>query len=589
MISILTLFKTPMLSKRQLWTRMAVFLVMGFMASYSLQAHADAPSLQILDRVDAAFKPLQNTWYTAIKAYAQNLFWALVLVDFGWSAVIYVLEKSDFMEIATSMAKKIFSVGFFWMLLKMSDTWIPAIINSFRQIGTTVGNVSSVTPDGIATTGFELAKSSFQIMKDLNTLEAIAVVFPVTLIAIVMFLSFLFVAAQLLVTLIETYICVGAGVILLGFGGSRWTTDFATKYLQYAVGTGLKLMILYLIVGAGQTLFDQIMLDPDNLIETCLAAMGSALVYAYLAIQIPAIAQAMISGSPSLTAGGMAGSAIALGAAVAGAGAATMATAGAGAAGAVNGVAGASGLAKALGAGLNSGMDAGKSGFGLAAHATGEVAKHGLGLGTEALGSAVNSAKTTFADKVESSTGGQIASSIEATRGGNISGASQGGESKSSGQGSTATGGGDAVPASAPQAPAADSADGAAAATTSSPANGSASGGANAAAAPSPSAKVAPPSVGGSAAAGGVTGSTSASAPAGGSSSAPPPAGSSVSPAAGDASTASLSGPDAAQTQQNPATQTTLSDRIQGLQGYVPQDMAAGGGSINLDLHHTQD
>lgn len=570
MISILTLFKTPMLSKRELLTRMAVFMVMGIMVSYSLQAHADGPSLQILDRVDAAFKPLQNTWYTAIKAYAQNLFWALVLVDFGWSAVIYALEKSDFMEIATSMAKKIFSVGFFWALLKMSDTWIPAIINSFRQIGTTVGNVSAVTPDGIASTGFELAKSAFQIMKDLNTLEAIAVIFPVTLIAIVMFLAFLFVAAQLLVTLIETYICVGAGVILLGFGGSRWTTDFATKYLQYAVGTGLKLMILYLIVGAGQTLFDQIMLDPDNLIETCLAAMGSSLVYAYLAIQIPAIAQAMISGSPSLTAGGMAGSAIALGAAIAGAGAATVATAGAGAAGAAGGVAGASGLAKALGAGISSGLDAGKSGVGLAAHAAGEVAKHGLGLGTEALGSALNNAKTAFAEKVDNSTGGQIASSIEATRGGNISGAGQSGESKAP------------APATAPQSSAAGKADSPSAGTSPAPANNAESDGASAAAAPGAVAKVAPPSGGGS--------TPAAGAPVGSTSSAAAATGSSVSPsAAGDASTASLSGSRAEPSTQSPASQISLSDRIQGLQGYVPQDMASGGGGINLDLHHTQD
>ena len=58
MISILTLFKTPMLSKRKLWAQMAVFLVMGFMVSYSLQSHADEPSLQILDRVDAVFLSL---------------------------------------------------------------------------------------------------------------------------------------------------------------------------------------------------------------------------------------------------------------------------------------------------------------------------------------------------------------------------------------------------------------------------------------------------------------------------------------------------------------------------------------------------
>ncbi|KMY85162.1 Conjugative transfer protein TrbL [Candidatus Paraburkholderia calva] len=89
---------------------------------------------------------------------------------------------------------------------------------------------------------------AFQAIQDLGALDAIAVVIPVGALAILMFLVFLFVAAQLLVTQIESFIRIGAGVILLGFGGSRWTTDMSSKYMQYAVATGLKLMVLYVIV-----------------------------------------------------------------------------------------------------------------------------------------------------------------------------------------------------------------------------------------------------------------------------------------------------------------------------------------------------
>lgn len=569
------------------WTRIALYAVLGALIGASMHANAASPTLQILDRVDAAFRPLQNTWYSAIKGYAQNLFWLLVLVDMGWSAVIYALEKSDFVEIVTSLVKKIFTIGFFWALLKLSDTWIPAIINSFRKIGTDVGNVSSVTPDGIASTGFELAKSAFQIMRDLNTLEAIAVVFPVTLVAILMFLAFLFVAAQLLVTLIEAYLCVGAGVILLGFGGSRWTTDFATKYLQYAVGTGLKLMILYLVVGAGQTLFDQIMLDPNNLIESCLAAVGSSLVYAYLAIQIPAIAQAMTSGSPSLTAGGLAGSAVALGAAIAGAGAATAAATSGTAAGVGGAAAGGTGLAKALGAGVSSGLDAGKSGVSLAAHAVGEVAKHGMGLATGAIGSAVDTAKTAFAEKVDASTGGQIASSIEATRGGSMSsGPGAGGSSdsnpatpNSSGSAAPATG---TAPAPGVGGPTSNNGPSAGSGNSTESGAGRTSKPQGSAPAPSASSPAMPNSSGSA---------TPATATASALGAGDPAAAAPTSPG-GDASGASISGGNSgsgANTQDAPRSSESLSDRIQKLQGYVPQDMAGGGGTINLDLHHTQD
>jgi type IV secretion system protein TrbL len=404
----------------------------------SFNSDAATPSIQILDRVDAAFKPLQNTWYTSIRSYAERLFWLLVLVDFGWTTVIYVLEKNDVVEIVTSLVKKVFTIGFFWGLLKFSDTWIPVIIDSFRGIGTTVGNVSSVTPDGIVAGGYNTAVAAFKIMTGLGALEKVAVVFPVTLVAIVTFLAFLFVAAQLLVTLIECYLVVGAGVILLGFGGSRWTTDFSTKYLQYAVGTGIKLMLIYLIVGAAQPLFDSIILDANHLMESTLAAMGSALVYAFLAIQVPQIASAMMSGSPSMTAGSLAGTAVALGAGIAGAGAATAATAvSAGAAG-VGGVSGAAGLAEALGAGYNSSLDTGKSRLGAAAGAFGEVGKQGMGFATGRIGDGVEKMKAHFAEKMNASIGGQIASGIEATRGGSISSAT----SSSNG----GSGGGDTAP-----------------------------------------------------------------------------------------------------------------------------------------------
>ncbi len=546
-------FLRPMLaSKQEVGLRdrykcIAIYIVAFILIWISFNSYAETPSIHILDRVDATFKPLQDTWYTAIRAYAEVLFWLLVLVDFGWSAIIYVLEKNDITEIITSFTKKIFSIGFFWGLLKLSDTWVPAIINSFRQIGTSVGNVSSVTPDGIVSTGFELAKGAFMLLKGLGVIDVISVVFPITFIAILVFLAFLFVAAQLLVTLIESYIAVGAGVILLGFGGSRWTTDFATKYLQYAVGTGLKLMILYLIVGSGQTLFDSMVLDTENLMASCLAAMGSAVTYAFLAIQVPQIASSMMSGSPSLTAGAMAGAAIQLGAAAAGAAAATGAATRSATTGGTKAAAGATGLANALGAGYNAALDMGLSGLNAGAHSVGEVAKHGLGLASSGIGNAVSGGKSTFAEKVGASTGGKIASGIESTRGGSMSNTSP--------------------------TPSASSGSGVANGKT--PATNGGSGNLNVPTGSAPTASTQP-----------LTGGTGAVPT---SEAVPPPTASSS--GLGDASAASLSSPvggNVSNGENGNVHKVPLHERIQALQGYVPQDMASGA-TINIDLKHTAD
>lgn len=543
-----------------------------------------------LDSILGNYKGLASTWYTQIKGFAQNLFWLLVLVDFGWTAVIYALEKGDFSEIVTSLAKKMFTVGFFWALLKFSDTWIPAIIDSFTQIGTKVGGVgaTSTTPDGIVKLGWEYASGAFEALNDLSLTDSIGAVIPVAVVALLIFMCFLFVSLTLMITLLESYLVIGAGIILLGFGGSRWTTDFATKYLQHAVGTGLKLMLIYLLIGAAANLFNNIAIDPDNLILSLFSLLGTAAAYAYFVLKIPQIASAMMSGSPALTTGDAMGTALAVGAAMAGVGAAGMAMGNAAAGGAGNVAAGATGLAKALGAGASSGLDMGKSGMDLASHAVGEVAKHGLGLGAGAIGSAASDAKTAFAEKVDNSTGGKIASGIEATRGGNMSGAAAPPSS------SAATGGSEGLAVPPPSASDVPPAAGGAGA-----ADGSA-GTSGRAATPQIVDSSGKPISSDTGAAASASPATTGNAPTGSGSGVPPSGGGgdargatgAVSPTTGtsnlgDASAASISGgkdPEPSPRRPTP----TVSERIQGLQGYVPQDMA-GSATINLDVKHTQD
>ena len=152
----------------------ATCTIMASTSALAADPSTATDTFQVLDRIDAAYKPMQNTWYGIIRAYAERLFWLLVLVDFGWSSVIYVLEKQDITELVKSLVKKIFPIGFFWGVLKGSDTWIPAIIDSFAKIGKAAGNVAdSVTPDGIAGTGYELAKGIFVAIRNLGVMEAV--------------------------------------------------------------------------------------------------------------------------------------------------------------------------------------------------------------------------------------------------------------------------------------------------------------------------------------------------------------------------------------------------------------------------------
>ena len=160
----------------------------------------------------------------------------------------------------------------------------------------------------------------------------------------------------------DHHLVVSAGYSFLGFGGSRWTAPYTERYIGLAVSIGIKLLVLYCVIAAGQSLVAGWNAEASGIgtsttpAKTALDVIGGALIYMMCCWQIPKLFGAVIGGSPALTGGDlvMAGTAVAGGALAAaslGAGAiAGVAGAGAvGAAGAGSAAVGTSSAANAAG------------------------------------------------------------------------------------------------------------------------------------------------------------------------------------------------------------------------------------------------
>lgn len=289
-----------------------------------------------LDPIEADFKKAilggNPGWQTIITSTAKKLFWGLVSVDWAWAFIVYVKDRKEIGEILASYVGKIFTVGFFWLLLVSAGTWIPALIGLFADVGKEVATATGAqvgTLDSVFTQGIVLAGMIITTLDGLDTLERIYMIFPAAFGAFCAAIGFALVAGQLLVTLIESYIIIGAGIILLGFGGSRWTSDMATAYLKSAIGTGVKLMLCYLIIGLGYGLFNGAIPtdanDTANFFTYIFRVVALVLIYVYLVFNIPGLASSMISGSLNMSMGGMLGAAVTAGAAAASGGAAVAA------------------------------------------------------------------------------------------------------------------------------------------------------------------------------------------------------------------------------------------------------------------------
>ena len=317
-------------------------------------------------------------WTTNIWPYANTLFGLLAVIEFAWSAAVMLLEKSDLQSWTSALVRKIMWIGCFYALLLNGRTWIPWIIQSFEQIGATSSGVAALSPSGVFSQGLNIAGA---LMDGASTSafftkpgSSLALVFA----AIIIVLSYGIITLQFIVAMVESYIIVAAGFIFIGFGGSRWTVPYTERYIGLAVSTGVKIMLLYLLIGAGlnfavdwETAATTISASPSPMMGA-FDIMGAAVIFMMLCWQTPKLFAAVLGGSPALTGGDLLStgtSLIAGTAAVASLGAGAIAAAAggvaavSGAAGAGGGAAGGSGAGSAAGVGGGVGA-AGRAGGG---------------------------------------------------------------------------------------------------------------------------------------------------------------------------------------------------------------------------------
>jgi type IV secretion system protein TrbL len=124
-------------------------------------------------------------------------------------------------------------------------------------------------------------------------------------------LCFFVLAIQLFITLIEFKLTTLAGFVLVPFALWNKTAFLAEKVLGNVVASGVKVLVLAVIVGIGSGLFAQFQVHPaEPSIDHALVIMLASLTLLALGIFGPGIATGLVSGAPQLGAGAMAGAAV---------------------------------------------------------------------------------------------------------------------------------------------------------------------------------------------------------------------------------------------------------------------------------------
>jgi len=126
-----------------------------------------------------------------------------------------------------------------------------AVIQSFSRIGAAATGLPALSPQTVLTLGGNMAETMFNTPANASLMNNLEVAIVQSVAAFFVLLSFVIAAAMLTLTLIEAYLIVGGGVILLGFGANRFTAPAAEGYFGWVIRIGVRLLFLYLVLGVG--------------------------------------------------------------------------------------------------------------------------------------------------------------------------------------------------------------------------------------------------------------------------------------------------------------------------------------------------
>ena len=320
--------------------------------------------LNIIDQFTETFVRYIESGFGLLSGDVAFLVSILVALDIVLAGLFWAMLGED--NVIAQLLKKVLYVGFFALILNNFQSLSDVVFQSFAGLGLKAGAASFgpeqlMRPGFVAETGFTAAwpllEAAGELIGFTTFFENFVTIIVLMLAWLIILLAFFILSVQLFITIIEFKLTTLAGFVLVPFALFGKTSFLAERVLGNVITSGIKLMVLAIVVAIGSTIFGTIATPPsgDITLQHAASVILAAITVFGLAIFVPGIAAGLVSGAPQLGAGAAAGTAVGLiGAGVAGS---ALASGGARAAGglAKGGVSAAASMAGRTSAGFQSG------------------------------------------------------------------------------------------------------------------------------------------------------------------------------------------------------------------------------------------
>ena len=283
-----------------------------------------------LDDFIGRFTSQVGAGFGLIHGDVQATFGILMVISLGLAALLWAIDENQ--NVPAGLIRKMLLFGFFaWLISSWHDLTL-TVVKGFVALGLKAGggrmSVDELlkSPSKIVWDGLEVA---FELLKYIGRIasEGMGVGFfthidtiLVTAIVIVgVILAFILLGVEVVVTVIEFYVVTLISFVMVPFGILTQTSFLAERAIAYVPSVGVKMMALALVISIGEQIFTSYTLSAEPTWQESCGMLVAAIVLLMLALKIPAVAAAQITGSPQLSAGSAAASVVGIAATIGGA------------------------------------------------------------------------------------------------------------------------------------------------------------------------------------------------------------------------------------------------------------------------------
>src|SRR5256714_5870893 len=216
----------------------------------------------VIDRFLETFTRYIDSGFGLLGSEVAFLATTLAAIDITLAALFWAWGTDE--DITARLVKKTLFVGIFTYLIGNWNNLARIVFESFAGLGlkasgTSLSSADFLRPGRIAQVGLDAGRPILDSISGLmgyvsffeNFVQIVVLLFA----WIVVLLAFFILAIQLFVTLIEFKLTTLAGFVLIPFGLFGKTAFAAERVLGNVISSGIKALVLAVIVGIGSTLF----------------------------------------------------------------------------------------------------------------------------------------------------------------------------------------------------------------------------------------------------------------------------------------------------------------------------------------------